>query len=154
MRSLRSAITYIRSLQDLLQDCEDGKINEEDYKTSAMLDLKEKQMSKPVMTKKRRRKSDTKRKNPERNKLNKIQPIKWNDCSTKFSSTTTNLNQVTLKESDKKFVHYDLLHNTPVALPLELQKEENDISLNLTLVDKLTDSFNTSDKLIYVYQIV
>ena len=43
MSSLRSAITYIKCLNDLLEDCDAGRVGEEVYKKSLLLDEREKQ---------------------------------------------------------------------------------------------------------------
>ena len=40
--SLRSAITYINCLKDLLQDCDAGRVGEEVYRNSVLLDLSDK----------------------------------------------------------------------------------------------------------------
>ena len=70
MSSLRSAITYINCLQELLKDCDAGRVGDEIYRKSSILDKKEKEK---IKEEKHLRK---KKPNPKRNTSNKKEPMK------------------------------------------------------------------------------
>ena len=70
MSSLRSAITYINCLKELLEDCNAGTVGEEVYRNSSLLDDKEKTEGYAV---KREKKKKPKRKES----VKKVSKGKW-----------------------------------------------------------------------------
>ena len=81
MSSLKSAITYIKCLQDLLLDCDAGKVGEEVFRKSLLLDENDRQKIKELKSVKRKPKTKNKTSKP---KQAEAKTEKWTNYSETF----------------------------------------------------------------------
>ena len=150
MTALRSAIHYIKSLQDLLADCDSGNLEEEVYRTSLAMDTA---AAAAVTAAKSHNKSDkVKTKRPARKK----KTVKRLSAS---NERWTNYSQRFLKqkfETDNTKLGQDNLQapSTPSSSPSSSPRDVNEISLHISLLDSGNIQQNVDNgQLLYIFQV-
>merc|ERR1711997_130726 len=149
--ALRSAIHYIKSLQDLLADCDSGNLEEEVYRTSLAMDTAA--AAAAVTAAKSHNKSDkVKTKRPARKK----KTVKRLSAS---NERWTNYSQRFLKqkfETDNTKLGQDNLQapSTPSSSPSSSPRDVNEISLHISLLDSGNVQPNVDNgQLLYIFQV-
>ena len=149
--ALRSAIHYIKSLQDLLADCDSGNLEEEVYRTSLAMDTAA--AAAAVSAAKSHNKSDkVKTKRPARKK----KAVKRLSAS---NERWTNYSQRFLKqkfETDNTKLGQDNLQapSTPSSSPSSSPRDVNEISLHISLLDSGNVQPNVDNgQLLYIFQV-
>ena len=149
--ALRSAIHYIKSLQDLLADCDSGNLEEEVYRTSLAMDTAA--AAAAVSAAKSHNKSDkVKTKRPARKK----KAVKRLSAS---NERWTNYSQRFLKqkfETDNTKLCQDNLQapSTPSSSPSASPRDVNEISLHISLLDSGNLQQNVDNgQLLYIFQV-
>ena len=147
MLSLRSAITYINCLQDLLKDCDAGRVGEDIYRRSILLDVSEKQKTNAEKnTKQSREKRKTKKKQLVMDKTGGKKAVcdKW-----------TNYSQKCLEQkccccgsscNSQEPIMTDTASPTPSS-----PRDVNEISLHISLMDNYRDI--KREEVLYVYTV-
>merc|ERR1711953_178646 len=148
--ALRSAIHYIKSLQDLLADCDSGNLEEEVYRTSLAMDTA---AAAAVAAAKSQNKSDkVKTKRPPRKKKS----VKRLSAS---NERWTNYSQRFLKQkfqADSSTLCQDSLQapSTPSSSPSSSPRDVNEISLHISLLDSGNIQQNVDNgQLLYIFQV-
>ena len=151
--ALRSAIHYIKSLQDLLADCDAGNLEEEVYRTSLAMDsaaaaaaCARSNRSDKVKTKRqtKKKKKSVKRLSPSNDR--------WTNYSQRF------LKQKFETDSSK---HYQETMDTPSTpssssspSPSSSPRDVNEISLHISLLDSGNIQQNVDNgQLLYILQV-
>ena len=145
---LRSAIHYIKSLQDLLADCDAGNLEEEVYRTSLAMD------SAAAVSAKSNNKSDkvkTKRQTKKKKSVKRLSPSneRWTNYSQrflkqKFQTDNNKLGQDSLQTSP----------STPSSSPSSSPRDVNEISLHISLLDSGNIQQNLDNgQLLYIFQV-
>jgi len=149
--ALRSAIHYIKSLQDLVADCDSGNLEEEVYRTSLAMDTAA--AAAAVTAAKSHNKSDkVKTKRPARKK----KTVKRLSAS---NERWTNYSQRFLKqkfETDNTKLCQDNLQapSTPSSSPSSSPRDVNEISLHISLLDSGNLQQNVDNgQLLYIFQV-
>ena len=162
MSSLQSAITYINCLQDLLEDCNAGRVGEDIYRRSLLLDVSEKQ--KKTNTEKNRKQipggKKTKKKQLVMVKIGekKAVPGKWTNnsqtfleqtfCSTK--SGRIGYDNIQLEHSvQPTSTDTSECSSTPPSSPRDM----NEVSLHISLLDDYGDTEKENGQVCYVYTV-
>merc|ERR1711997_293611 len=149
--ALRSAIHYIKSLQDLLADCDSGNLEEEVYRISLAMDSAA--AAAAATAAKSHNKSDkVKTKRPPRKKKG----VKRLSASTE---RWTNYSQRFLKQKfqtdDTKLCQDNLqAPSTPSSSPSSSPRDVNEISLHISLLDSGNIQQNVDNgQLLYIFQV-
>ena len=148
--ALRSAIHYIKSLQDLLADCDSGNLEEEVYRTSLAMDTA---AAAAVTAAKSHNKSDkvkTKRPAKKKKAVKRLLPSneRWTNYSQrflkqKFETENTKLGQDNLQAP-----------STPSSSPSASPRDVNEISLHISLLDSGNLQQNVDNgQLLYIFQV-
>ena len=147
--ALRSAINYIKSLQDLLADCDAGNLEEEVYRTSLAMDSA---AAAAVAAKSVNKSDKVKTKRPVRKKKNvkrlSTSNERWTNYSQrflkqKFETDNTNLCQDNLQAP-----------STPSSSPSSSPRDVNEISLHISLLDSGNLQQNVDNgQLLYIFQV-
>ena len=149
--ALRSAIHYIKSLQDLLADCDSGNLEEEVYRTSLAMDTAA--AAAAVSAAKSLNKSDkVKTKRPARKKKTVKRLSASNDRWTNYSGRF--LKQKF--ETDNTKLGQDNLQapSTPSSSPSSSPRDVNEISLHISLLDSGNLQQNVDNgQLLYIFQV-
>ena len=166
MTSLKSAITYINCLQDLLEDCDTGRVGEDVYRRSLLLDVSEKQQK--TNTEKNVNKSPGKKKTKKKqlvmDKTGGKKEIcdKWTNhsqswleqkcCSNKSGrigfDIQPNTNQ--LEQSIQPIITNTSECSTP---PPSSPRDMNMISLHISLLNNYRDTDREAGQVCYVYTV-
>merc|ERR1712025_1357506 len=154
--SLRSAITYINCLQELLEDCDAGRVGEEVFRKSSLLDKRETQKDKKVKkVKKTIKKHKT---NDDGNKNENEVMGRWlNDSEYflehKYKARNCLLN---LGSQTQTVITYTTspssVQNNPVVSPSS-PRDVNEVSLHISILDTCRDSGGDTGTLQYVYAV-
>ena len=162
MSSLRSAITYINCLQELLEDCDAGRVGEEVYRKSSLLDTKEKEEVKE--------KRNVKNKNikprgkiSKKNIKSKDLCGKWINYSRESLEQKFGLVEPRIKNCDlnpgsqtQTVITYTTspssVQNNPVVSPSS-PRDVNEVSLHISILDTCRDSGGDTGTLQYVYAV-
>ena len=149
MSALRSAINYIKSLQDLLADCDAGNLEEEVYRTSLAMDS----AAAAAVAAKSVNKSD---------KVKTKRPAKKKKAVKRLSASNerwTNYSQRFLKqkfETENTKLSQDNLQapSTPSSSPSASPRDVNEISLHISLLDSGNLQQNVDNgQLLYIFQV-
>ena len=149
--ALRSAIHYIKSLQDLLADCDSGNLEEEVYRTSLAMDTAA--AAAAVSAAKSHNKSD---------KVKTKRPAKKKKAVKRLSASNerwTNYSQRFLKqkfETENTKLGQDNLQtpSTPSSSPSASPRDVNEISLHISLLDSGNLQQNVDNgQLLYIFQV-
>merc|ERR1712038_691795 len=150
--ALRSAIHYIKSLQDLLADCDSGNLEEEVYRTSLAMDTAA--AAAAVTAAKSHNKSDkvkTKRPPSKKKTVKRLSASneRWTNYSQrflkqKFQTDNNKLGQDSLQTSP----------STPSSSPSSSPRDVNEISLHISLLDSGNIQQNVDNgQLLYIFQV-
>ena len=148
--ALRSAINYIKSLQDLLADCDAGNLEEEVYRTSLAMDS----AAAAAVAAKSVNKSDkvkTKRPPSKKKTVKRLSASneRWTNYSQrflkqKFQTDNNKLGQDSLQTSP----------STPSSSPSSSPRDVNEISLHISLLDSGNIQQNVDNgQLLYIFQV-
>ena len=151
--ALRSAINYIKSLQDLLADCDAGNLEEEVYRTSLAMDS----AAAAAVAAKSVNKSDkvkTKRQTKKKKPVKRLSPSKdrWTNYSQRF------LKQKFEAGSNKHCQANIEAPSTPSSssssFPASSPRDVNEISLHISLLDSGNVQQNVDNgQLLYIFQV-
>jgi len=150
--ALRSAIHYIKSLQDLLADCDSGNLEEEVYRTSLAMDTAA--AAAAVTAAKSHNKSDkVKTKRPASKKKKSVKRLsasneRWTNYSQRFLKQKF--------ETDNTKLCQDNLQapSTPSSSPSASPRDVNEISLHISLLDSGNLQQNVDNgQLLYIFQV-
>jgi len=150
--ALRSAIHYIKSLQDLLADCDSGNLEEEVYRTSLAMDTAA--AAAAVTAAKSHNKSDkVKTKRPASKKKKSVKRLsasneRWTNYSQRFLKQKF--------ETDNTKLCQDNLQapSTPSSSPSASPRDVNEISLHISLLDSGNIQQNVDNgQLLYIFQV-
>merc|ERR1712025_374890 len=151
--SLRSAITYINCLQELLEDYDAGRVGEEIFRKSSLLDNRETQEDKKV--KKRIKKHKT---NDDGNKNENEVMGRWlNDreyfLEQKYKARNCLLNPGSQTQTVITYTTSpSSVQNNPVVSPSS-PRDVNEVSLHISILDTCRDSGGDTGTLQYVYAV-
>ena len=162
---MRSAITYINCLQDLLEDCDAWRVGEDVYRRSLLLDVSEKQKTK---------KEENVKKCQKKKKTNKMKMVsdktvrkgagcdKWTNysqtfleqkfCSNKSERISYDIHptSIQLEESVPPTISNTSECSTP---PPSSPRDVNEISLHISLLDNYRDTDREPGQVCYVYTV-
>ena len=150
--ALRSAIHYIKSLQDLLADCDSGNLEEEVYRTSLAMDTAAAAAAAVSAAKSHNKSDKVKTKRPARKK----KAVKRLSAS---NERWTNYSQRFLKqkfETENTKLCQDNLQapSTPSSSPSASPRDVNEISLHISLLDSGNIQQNVDNgQLLYILQV-
>merc|ERR1712050_228549 len=160
--SLRSAITYINCLQELLEDCDAGRVGEEVYRKSSLLDTKEKE---EVKEKRNVKKKNIKPRGKISKKNIKSKDLcgKWINYSRESLEQKFGLLEPRMKNCDlnpgsqtQTVITYTTspssVQNNPVVSPSS-PRDVNEVSLHISILDTCRDSGGDTGTLQYVYAV-
>ena len=151
---MRSAISYINCLQELLQDCEAGRVGEEMYRESILLDVKEKQKIDAEKSKKKsqvkNRETKTQKKKEKANKVSG----KWRNYSEIFLEQKFG-QPMKVPSCSNPHGHHNIQPVDPVSYecespPPSSPKDVNEISLHISLLDTYTLAARDKDNIYYI----
>merc|ERR1712045_864539 len=144
-----SAIHYIKSLQDLLADCDAGNLEEEVYRTSLAMD------SAAAVSAKSNNKSDkVKTKRPPRKKKSVKRLSASNERWTNYSQRF--LKQKFQADNDNTQLCQENLQtpSIPSSSPSSSPRDVNEISLHISLLDSGNLQQNVDNgQLLYIFQV-
>ena len=159
MSALRSAIHYIKSLQDLLADCDSGNLEEEVYRTSLAMDTAA--AAAAVSAAKSHNKSDkvkTKRQTKKKKPVKRLSPSKdrWTNYSQRFLKQKfeagTNKNCQTNIEAPS--TPSSSSSSSSSSSPASSPRDVNEISLHISLLDSGNVQQNVDNgQLLYIFQV-
>jgi hypothetical protein len=161
---LQSAITYINCLQDLLEDCDAGRVGEDIYRRSLLLDIIEKQKAN---TEKIVKQSPTRKKAKKKHLVtDKTEGKAVCDKWTNYSQTFLEKKFCSVKSGQ---ISYDIhptcnqpehsvqptMTNTSECStpPPSSPRDMNEISLHISLLDNYMDTDREAGQVCYVYTI-
>ena len=152
MSALRSAIQYIKSLQDLLADCDSGNLEEEVYRTSLAMDSAA--AAAACAKSNRSDKVKTKRQTKKKKSVKRLTPSndRWTNYSQRF------LKQKFQTDNSK---HCQETMDTPATpssssstSPSSSPRDVNEISLHISLLDSGNIQQNVDNgQLLYILQV-
>ena len=147
MSSLRSAITYINCLQELLKDCDAGRVGEEIYRKSSLLDKSEKEK---VKEEKHLRK---KKPNHKKNNSNKKVPMKedigkWVNYSEDSLGQKFGLAEQKVRNSSS---HTENMVTSSNVVPPSSPVDVKDVSLHINILDTYEHFGTDSGSVTYFY---
>jgi len=155
--ALRSAINYIKSLQDLLADCDAGNLEEEVYRTSLAMDS----AAAAAVAAKSVNKSDkvkTKRQTKKKKPVKRLSPSKdrWTNYSQRFLKQKfeagTNKNCQTNIEAPS--TPSSSSSSSSSSSPASSPRDVNEISLHISLLDSGNVQQNVDNgQLLYIFQV-
>ena len=154
--ALRSAINYIKSLQDLLADCDAGNLEEEVYRTSLAMDS----AAAAAVAAKSVNKSDkvkTKRQTKKKKPVKRLSPSKdrWTNYSQrflkqKFEAGTNKNCQTNIEAPSTPSSSSSSSSSSPASSP----RDVNEISLHISLLDSGNVQQNVDNgQLLYIFQV-
>ena len=149
MSSLRSAITYINCLKELLEDCNAGTVGEEVYKNSRFLDDREKTEGYSV-------KSEEKKKPKRKGTVKKVSKGKWMNYNSdsvehKFCLLEPNVKTLDLKTiRDTQNV---ITYTSSTSDHLDLSYSPSDVSGKFLQINNLESACDTR-LVTYVYTVM
>ena len=149
--ALRSAIHYIKSLQDLLADCDSGNLEEEVYRTSLAMDTAA--AAAAASQAKSDNKSDkVKTKRPPRKKKSvkrlSASNERWTNYSQRFLKQKFQTESSTLCQDSLQ------APSTPSSSPSSSPRDVNEISLHISLLDSGNIQQNVDNgQLLYIFQV-
>merc|ERR1711953_932971 len=149
--ALRSAIHYIKSLQDLLADCDSGNLEEEVYRTSLAMDTAA--AAAAVTQAKSDNKSDkvkTKRPPSKKKTVKRLSASneRWTNYSQRFLKQKFQTESSTLCQDSLQ------APSTPSSSPSSSPRDVNEISLHISLLDSGNLQQNVDNgQLLYIFQV-
>jgi len=159
--ALRSAIHYIKSLQDLLADCDAGNLEEEVYRTSLAMD------SAAAVSAKSNNKSDkvkTKKQTKKKKSVKRLSPSneRWTNYSQrflkqKFETGSNKLCQDTIQTPSTpspSSTSSSSSSTSSTPSPSSSPRDVNEISLHISLLDSGNIQQNVDNgQLLYIFQV-
>ena len=147
--ALRSAINYIKSLQDLLADCDAGNLEEEVYRTSLAMDSA---AAAAVAAKSVNKSDKVKTKRPPRKKKSvkrlSASNERWTNYSQRFLKQKFQTESSTLCQDSLQ------APSTPSSSPSSSPRDVNEISLHISLLDSGNIQQNVDNgQLLYIFQV-
>ena len=144
--SLRSAITYINCLKELLEDCDAGKVGEEIYRKSRVLDNNDKQ--KVIEESKVKEKKLKPKRNITKNKVKEKHVIgKWVNYSEDSLGQKFGLPEQIGGNSDS-------LLASPTTVTPSSPVDVKDVSLQISILDTCRNYGNEKGSVTYVYSVM
>ena len=148
--ALRSAIHYIKSLQDLLADCDSGNLEEEVYRTSLAMDTAAAAAASAAKSQSKSDKVKTKRPPRKKKSVKRLSASneRWTNYSQrflkqKFQADNTQLCQDNLQTP-----------SIPSSSPSSSPRDVNEISLHISLLDSGNLQQNVDNgQLLYIFQV-
>merc|ERR1712179_900118 len=152
--SLRSAITYINCLQELLKDCDAGRVGEEIYRKSNILDKTEKQKV-PEEKHVKKKKLNPKR-NPTNKKVSAKEVIgKWVNYSEDSLGQKFGLSEQKVRNSDiNSSNNSQSTVISPSTAPLSSPVDVKDVSLHINILDTCRNDNSETGSVTYVYSVM
>ena len=150
--ALRSAIHYIKSLQDLLADCDSGNLEEEVYRTSLAMDTAAAAAASAAKSQSKSDKVKTKRPPRKKKSVKRLSASneRWTNYSQRF------LKQKFQADSDNTQLCQDNLQtpSIPSSSPSSSPRDVNEISLHISLLDSGNLQQNVDNgQLLYIFQV-
>ena len=150
--ALRSAIHYIKSLQDLLADCDSGNLEEEVYRTSLAMDTAAAAAASAAKSQSKSDKVKTKRPPRKKRSVKRLSASneRWTNYSQRF------LKQKFQADSDNTQLCQDNLQtpSIPSSSPSSSPRDVNEISLHISLLDSGNLQQNVDNgQLLYIFQV-
>merc|ERR1712179_17172 len=152
--SLRSAITYINCLQELLKDVDAGRVGEEIYRKSNILDKTEKQKV-PEEKHVKKKKLNPKR-NPTNKKVSAKEVIgKWVNYSEHSLGQKFGLSEQKVRNSDiTSSNNSQSTVISPSVAPLSSPVDVKDVSLQINILDTCRNYNSETRSVTYVYSVM
>jgi hypothetical protein len=167
--SLQSAITYINCLQDLLEDCDAGRVGEDIYRRSLLLDVSEKQKKNEIKNKEYNVKQSTEKKKTKNKQLvtdktgeKKAVHDKWTNYSKIFleqkfcpnKSEGIGYDIHPNRNQPDQSVHPTMTNTSECSTPPPSSpRDMNMISLHISLLDNYRSTDREADQVSYVYTV-
>ena len=155
MSALRSAINYIKSLQDLLADCDAGNLEEEVYRTSLAMDS----AAAAAVAAKSVNKSDkvkTKRQTKKKKPVKRLSPSKdrWTNYSQRFLKQKFEAGSNKHCQANIEAPSTPSSSSSSSSSPASSPRDVNEISLHISLLDSGNVQQNVDNgQLLYIFQV-
>ena len=155
MSALRSAINYIKSLQDLLADCDAGNLEEEVYRTSLAMDS----AAAAAVAAKSVNKSDkvkTKRQTKKKKPVKRLSPSKdrWTNYSQRFLKQKFEAGSSKHCQANIEAPSTPSSSSSSSSSPASSPRDVNEISLHISLLDSGNVQQNVDNgQLLYIFQV-
>ena len=155
MSALRSAINYIKSLQDLLADCDAGNLEEEVYRTSLAMDS----AAAAAVAAKSVNKSDkvkTKRQTKKKKPVKRLSPSKdrWTNYSQRFLKQKFEAGSNKHCQANIEAPSTPSSSSSSSSSPASSPRDVNEISLHISLLDSGNLQQNVDNgQLLYIFQV-
>ena len=153
--ALRSAINYIKSLQDLLADCDAGNLEEEVYRTSLAMDS----AAAAAVAAKSVNKSDkvkTKRQTKKKKPVKRLSPSKdrWTNYSQRFLKQKFEAGSNKHCQANIEAPSTPSSSSSSSSSPASSPRDVNEISLHISLLDSGNVQQNVDNgQLLYIFQV-